>query len=262
MTLNLRKLLAAGAAPVALAGALLFSGSAAALPVGWNCVGTCGSLGANGVVTTSPQGGSYSYVTTSGGQTIAGLGLGSETTGSVARSNAFTVNAGEDLQFYFNYVTSDGAGYADYAWVRLLDSALNPYAILFTARTTPEGDTVPGFGMPDLGDVTLDPGSTPIIAGAPQWSPLGGDSASCYDDGCGYTDWIAMSYEFDISGTFSLEFGVVNWSDSLFQSGLAFDGILVAGNPIDPQPVSAPGTLALFGLTLLGMAGMRRRREV
>lgn len=250
-----------GVAASLFVGTLLFSGAASALPVGWTSVGNAGSLGANGVVTASPDGGVYHYVSTAGGVSGVGLGYGSETTGSVARSNAFTAEAGDDLEFFFNYVTSDGAGYADYAWVRLLDSALNPYAVLFTARTTPEDNTVPGFGLPDIDPgVVLDPVSTEIIAGAPEWSALGGSSGSCYQDGCGYTDWIGMTYAFADSGTFYLEFGVVNWTDTSFQSGLAFDGILVGGVPIDPQPVSSPGTLALFGLALIGMAGLRRRR--
>lgn len=247
-------------------GALLFSGSASALPAGWSSLGNAGTLGANGVVTASPQGGSYQYVSTSGGISGLGLGLGSEgygseTTGSAATTGAFNATAGDDLQFYFNYVTSDGAGYADYAWVRLLDAARNPYATLFTARTTPDGDTVPGYEMPDLDPrVSLDPISTEIIPGAPVWSALGDNSGTCYHVGCGYTDWIGMTYTFEDSGIFFLEFGVVNWDDDNFSSGLAFDGIVVGGVAIDPQPVSAPGTLTLFGIALLGLAGLRRRK--
>jgi len=252
----------------AFSGALLFSSSAAALPIGWSCAGTCGSLGADGVVTTSPASGSYNYVTTSGGVAGVGLGVGSgiasETTGSVATSNLFSVNAGDELDLFFNYVTSDGGIFSDYAWVRLLDAALVPADVLFTARTTnfASADTVPGFNLPPLADgVTLNPASTPIIAGGPSWSPLAGDSGSCFDIGCGYTGWIAMNYIFSAPGSFFLEFGVVNWQDNLFQSGLAFDNITVAGIPIDPQPLSAPGTLAIFGLALFGMVGLRRRRR-
>jgi len=253
----------------AFSGALLFSSSAAALPIGWSCVGTCGSMGADGVVTASPAGGSYNYVATrstgAGGTSIDGLGVGSETTGSVARSNLFAANAGEELDFFFNYVSSDGGSFSDYAWVRLLDEALVPSAVLFTARTnnTAGADTVPGFGLPALAaGVTLDPASTPIIPGGPVWSALGGSSGSCFSTGCGYTGWIGMNYVFAAAGNFFLEFGVVNWTDTMFQSGLAFDNITVAGVPIDPQPVSAPGTLAMFGLALLGMVGLRRRRRV
>lgn len=252
-----------GAAAGLLAGALLFSGTASALPTGWSQLGNAGTLGANGVVTTSPQGGAYHYVSTIGGVSDIGLSLGAETVGSSARSSAFTATAGDDLTFFFNYVTSDGAGYADYSWVRLLDSSLNPYATLFTARTSPDGNTVPGFDMPALDPaVTLDPATVEVTPGAPVWSVLGGDSGECWSNGCGYTGWVEMAYTFAESATYYLEFGVVNWDDESYASGLAFDGILVGGVPIDPVAVSAPGTLALFGVALLGMAGLRRRSQM
>lgn len=254
--------LSRSAAAGVLAGALLFSGSALALPLGWSSVGTAGSMGANGDVTASPEGGSYYYVSTVNGTTGLGLGLGNETEGSSARSHAFTAAAGDDLNFFFNFITSDGGSYSDYAWVRLLDSALNPYATLFTARTSPEGNTIPGFGMPDIDpDVTLDPASVEISAGAPAWSALGSESNLCWEEGCGYTGWVEMSYTFTDSATYYLEFGVVNWDDTEYASGLAFDGILVGGVPLDPQPVSSPGTLVLFGAALMGMATLRRRSK-
>jgi len=250
-----------GLTSVLAASALAFAGSAAAapLPAGWTCTGNCGTLGADGVVTASPQGGDYGYVSTNGGVTDSGIGLGSETDGSRARTGLFSANAGDDLQFYFNYVTSDGAQYTEYAWVRLLNADLTEAALLFTARTTTSGDTVPGFGMPPLAaGVTLTPATTPIVPGGPTWSPLGGNSGSCYDIGCGYTDWIGMNYEILAAGNYYLEFGVVNWLDTAFDSGLAFDGILVGGKPIDPVP--EPASLALLGIGLAGLAAMRRRK--
>lgn len=250
-----------GLTTVLAAAALAFSGSAAAapLPAGWTCTANCGTLGPDGVVTASPQGGDYGYVSTSGGVEDSGIGLGSETNGSRARTGLFSANAGDDLQFYFNYVTSDGAQFTEYAWVRLLNSDLSEAALLFTARTTTSGDTVPGFGMPLLADgVTLTPASTPIIPGGPLWSPLGGSSGACYSTGCGYTGWIGMSYEILAAGNYYLEFGVVNWLDTAFDSGLAFDGILVGGKPIDPIP--EPASLALLGIGLAGLAAMRRRK--
>lgn len=230
------------------------------IPAGWSCTGNCGTLGADGVVTTSPEGGKYGYIVSNTGITGLGLGLGSETDGTRLRTGVFSANAGDDLEFYFNYITSDGGGFADYAWVRLLDSSLSQVALLFTARTTPGGNTVPGFGLPPLNPgVTLDPASTPIIPGAPAWSPLGVYSGACYATGCGYTDWIKMTYTFASAGNYVLEFGVVDWSDQVFDSGLAFDGILVGGRPIDPAPVPEPATLALLGLGLAGLGFMRRK---
>lgn len=236
------------------------SAMAAPLPSGWSCTANCGTLGADGVVTASPEGGTYGYVSTSGGVDDSGIGLGDETNGSRARTPQFSAAAGDNLEFYFNYVTSDGAQYTEYAWVRLLDDALNEVALLFTARTTTSGDTVPGFGMPPLAaGVTLTPATTPIIPGGPTWSPLGGSSGDCYSDGCGYTDWIGMAYEIASAGNYYLEFGVVNWLDTAYDSGLAFDGILVGGQPIEPVP--EPASLALLGIGLAGLGVMRRRRQ-
>lgn len=254
-----------GLMSVLTASALSFSGLAQAaafeggIPPGWSCTGNCGTLGANGVVTASPEGGKYGYIVSNTG--ITGLGLPDigGTDGSRLRSSVFSANAGDDLEFYFNYVTSDGAGFADYAWVRLLNSDLTEAALLFTARTTPGGNTVPGFGLPALNPgVTLTPSSTPIIPGGPVWAPLGGYSGSCYNiNGCGYTGWIKMTYEIASAGNYVLEFGVVDWADQIYDSGLAFDGILVGGKPIDEVP--EPATLALLGLGLAGLGFMRRK---
>lgn len=254
-----------GVLSVLAASIFSFSGPAAAapLPAGWTCTANCGTLGADGVVTASPEGGTYGYVSTNQGVTDSGLSIGTkdETNGSRARTNQFSANAGDDLAFYFNYVTSDGVEYVEYAWVRLLDSALSEVALLFTARTTTGGDTVPGSGMPALAPgVVLVPPSTPIIAGGPAWSPLGGYSGRCYGAGCGYTDWIAMTYEIATAGNYYLEFGVVNWLDQMYDSGLAFDGILVAGQPIDNGTIPEPASLALLVLGLAGLGAMRRRK--
>ncbi|MFT3848787.1 MAG: NF038132 family protein [Propionivibrio sp.] len=233
------------------------------IPAGWTGVGNYGTLGANGVVTTSPEGGNYGWVSTAGGASTLGandLNIGDETNGSLLRSGVFSAAAGDSLNFYFNYVTSDGSSYIEYAWARLLDAALNPVALLFTARTTPTGDTVPGFGLPPI-EATIIPTSTPIIPGGPSWSALGGSSGDCWLTGCGYTGWIESEYTIANAGNYILEFGVVNWADTAFDSGMAFDGITVGGVPIDPNgEVPEPATLALVGLGLAGLGALRRRK--
>src|SRR5438874_798040 len=123
---------------------LTSSASADAIPSGWTCSGSCGSLGADGVVTLSPTGNSS-----------------------------------------YQYITTDGAGFADYAWAELYSSTNNPVALLFTARTEQTGSIVPGTGLPSP-TATLNPTSVPIIPGGPVWSPLGASSGQCFDVGCGY----------------------------------------------------------------------------
>lgn len=231
------------------------------LPSGWDCTGNCGATGADGVVTASPFGGNYGWVSTENGLNDIGLpGLVGQN-GSVLRSSLFTAEANDELNFFFNYITSDGSGFADYGWARLLDSAFNQVAMLFTARTLESGTIVPGNGMP-MPEATLNPGSVEIIGGAPEWSPLGGDSASCFASGCGYTGWIESSFEIVAAGNYYLEFGATNWDDSAYQSGLAFDGITVGGVEVDLPPVSVPETetLLLLGLALTGL--IRRKSKI
>ena len=224
------------------------------------CAGTCGTLGADGVVTTSPEGGTYDYVTTSGGVGGAGQisGVGG-TNGSQSTSSAFTASAGDTLEFYFNYVTSDGAGFADYGWAELVDSAMTHVAWLFTGRTTVVGDTSPGSGLP-ANDSTLTPTGSAIIGGGPAWTPLGGSSGACYSTGCGYTGWIKSEYLILAAGTFHLVFGVTNWVDTIFDTGLAFDGAKIEGVDIDPVPLPAALPLLLAGLGALGGLSLRRRK--
>lgn len=102
--------------------------------------------------------------------------------GSLARWS-FPANAGDRLEFAFNYVTTDGGNFTDYAWARLLDAAMNPVAMLFSARTAVSGDSVPGSGLPDLHpSVVLTPQSAAIISlgtdsdgelMGPEWPPPG-----------------------------------------------------------------------------------------
>jgi hypothetical protein len=238
------------------------------MPAGWNCIGSCGTLGANGVVTLAPTGGTqYGYVSTvnaatgvngpQGGGTLTGVTAGS-TSGSRLTSSVFTATGGDILKFNFNYVTSDGEEFADYGWARLLDASMNQVAILFTARTTTSGNTVPGFGMPTPA-ATLTPASTPIISGAPAWSPLGANSSTCYGAGCGYTGWIEAKYSIASTGSYYLQFGVANYLDNAFATGMAFDGIKINDTPISTVP--EPGSVILMGSGLVAVFAFARRRR-
>lgn len=239
------------------------------IPDTWYCEGLCGALGADGSVALAPTGASkYGYVVT-GTETPTGLGpfsFGGESSGSRLRSATFEAHAGDPLTLHFNYVSTDGSYngevYADYAYARLLRADdLSQVALLFTARNALDGSIVPGQDMP-LPDATLSPGQVHIIADpdpsvGPRWSPLGDDTEWCFDVGCGYTGWVESNFNIAEGGKYVLEFGVLNWSDASFQTGLAFDFNLAGVSPI-PEPETY--ALMLLGLGLMGGA-LRRRRS-
>jgi hypothetical protein len=199
-------------------------------------------------VTLSPTGNpAYEWVSTSGGTSGVGIlptgALGSETNGSTLATPVFSATAGTALNFYFNYVTSDGAQFTDYAWAELYTSSNVPVALLFTARTEPSGSIIPGTGMP-APLATLAPASVPILPGpgtacdttcntppgGPVWPEIG--TWDCYATGCGYTGWVLASYVVPTTGNYYLKVGVVNWLDELWDSGLAVDGVTLGGVPI------------------------------
>ncbi len=265
------------------------------IPANWLCTGNCGTSAtvdtSIGSVVSQPMS-SYGWVSTESGidgvspfanASVPANGAGyGNTNGSLLRSVAFTANQNEVLKFQFNYVSSDGATYADYAWARLLyANSGTQAAVIFTARTNQDitQSVVPGFGLPNP-NTTLTPGTAAIInagyapgVAGPVWSPLGGvSSGSCYDKGCGYTGWVGASYTVAGTGSYVLEFGVTNWDDTAYDSGMAFNAVTIGGGHggddvsiddgtrrISPVPEAQTWAMSLAGLALIGIVARRRR---
>ena len=242
--------------------AFLFAANAARAD---SCVGNCGTAaGSNGVVTLPPDGAnSYQWISTYGGANGAGElpGIGG-TDGSSLTSSIFAATLGQQLNFNFNFITSDGAGYSDYAFAQLRTASGAVVATLFTARTEPWGNISPGVGLP-ANSSTLTPGTSGIHGGAPSWAPLGGSSGVCYDSGCGYTGWINAKYTIASAGNYQIVFGVSNVYDTAFDTGLAFSSVTVGGTPVVTGVSGIPETstwiMMFAGFASLAFVGYRRK---
>ena len=229
------------------------------IPLGWTCRGSCGTSASDGVITTAPAGGAqYGWVSSHDGYANVLLPGVPGYDGSRLSSTLFTAAAGQSLAFQFNYITSDGPK-PDNAWAGLLDQNDHQIAILFTARTTTSGATVPGFDMPAV-SATLTPTSAPIILSNPVWSPLHSGTPNCYSVlTCGYTGWVGSSYTISEAGTYRLEFGVTNVRDGEFDSGLAIDGAIIGASPITAVPEPEAYTMMIAGIGMLYLIVRHRR---
>lgn len=245
----------------------------------WACTGACGSSAPQGDVGASPAGSArYAYVTTWGSASVGvsplalpgnSRGNGTETNGSRLASPSFNAAAGDTLSLHFSYVSTDGKGFDDYAWARLVDAGTgNVAAWLFTARSSNSstGNIVPGDVLDrddfDPREVIVDyknfEFTSKTVDNPVDWAPLGLSNGTCWRDnaaGCGTTGWLNSRITLAQGGSFRVEFGVVNWGDEAFDSGLAFDmaGLQAAA----PVPEPASWALALLGVGVL--IGRRRR---
>jgi hypothetical protein len=288
----MKKMPSANFALAALALSGLFSQAALAAPVAlpgdlasWTCTGICAGSTADGDITLSPLNNArYGYVTTSGSDSLGvsplslvanSRGDGTETNGSRIVSTIFAANTSDALNVYFNYISTDGKGFDDYAWGRVLNANDNSLvAWLFTARSSNSatGNIVPGDVVTKK---EFDPRNTitnydsfnftsKTTANPVDWSPLGFSNGSCWKDnaaGCGFTGWLQSSYSFASSGNFKLEFGVTNWGDGAYDSGLAFDFQNLAAASISSVPEPSSYAMTLLGLGFIGFATRRTRKN-
>ena len=243
----------------------------------WICTGQCGASVSQGDIVLSPFASpAYGFVTTSGSEAlgVSPLSLGAnsrgeETNGSRLVSAPFHAEAGDRLEVQFNYASTDGKGFDDYAWARIVSAAGGEtVAWLFTARSSNSstGNIVPGDV---LRREDFDPRAVIVnyadysftsktVDDPIDWAPLGASNGTCWRDnaqGCGFTGWLMSRHDFAAAGEFRLELGVVNWGDGAYDSGLAFDvrGLTAAV----PEP-GMPATL-LAGLALVAGLSLRRR---
>lgn len=248
--------------------------------LGWAHTGSAGLVGPTTTVPLSPAGNTpIGYISTSGGVAdVSPLllktdGKGSEKAenGSTVRSAAFSADRGDSLSLWFNFVSTDGRGYDDYAWARLLDADNNNALAswVFTARSTNSGSNniVPGDVLPsnefDARSVITNYRDYEFTAKTIDWAPLGVSNNICWESdakGCGFTGWLQSSVTFEKAGRYRLEVGVVNWGDTLFDSGLAFDYAGLVDSRIAPVPEPRTYMMMLAGLMMLGLGARNRLR--
>jgi len=67
-----------------------------------------------------------------------------------------------------------------------------------------------------------------------------------------------MNYTLPTPGNYQLQFGVTNWADTAFASGLAIAGATINDREIVQVPASM--AISLFGVGLLALGAVVRRR--
>lgn len=250
----------------------------------WSTTGSAGSMAADGDITLSPFANAhYGYVTTTNSTAYnvsplaldsGGKGSGMEANGSKITSSSFSALAGQTLNMSFNFVSTDGKGYDDYAWARLVNASDNSLAAwLFTAQSTNSNTKgiVPGkvldkseFDPDEVITNYKDFAFNSKTSDDPvSWSALGGWSGACWKEnaeGCGFTGWLNSSITLAATGSYRVEIGVVNWGDEAYDSGLAFDfGGLTNTKSVTAVPEPETHVMLLAGLGLMCTIARRRR---
>ena len=196
------------------------------LPQGWTLAGRGGTN--SSVTNLAPtDGGKFGYIDTQGSVSTAKYG---GTAGSTLLSAPIALDDGSVLSMDLNFLTNDGGGFHDFAFVQLLDSAtLNVVATLYSANTTSNiAQAVPAQGAPAP---LISPNATLVPGGAffdgISTGPLNGLSygPNKFAGGPGgSTGWVNTSYKV-MAGTYRLFFVVSCFQDTNVKSGLAIDNI-------------------------------------
>jgi hypothetical protein len=217
---------------------------------------------------------------------------GTPTSASRVVSSSFSAGAGDSLTMHFNYVSTDGIGFNDFAWARLVKAGTTQTsAWLFTAQSGNNfdndgtGDYVPGKLLNSLsgastlsaeeGKVTATLTGAAMQGGMPggsstNWGPLGapednGSYGDCWNGAdraitsCGSTGWITSEFSFakllrdQPAATYFIELGVSNLLDTAWQSALAFDVDRLNGAGLPLYGVAAIPEPDTYALMLAGI---------
>jgi len=146
---------------------------------------------------------------------------GGSLTNGSALYRSFTANAGDSISFAWDYVARDYVPYNDPA-----------YAILI-------GPNV----------------SVTVLASIHGLGQAVGTS--------GHSGWQTFSETFTVGGTYTLAFVTTNDKDQILDSALFIDASAGSCDPQCPPPVDIPepGSMALLGLGLLGLAAAKKRKS-
>lgn len=141
---------------------------------------------------------------------LDGNSPGQQTNGSTWTSGPFNATAGDQIDVWFNYASTDGKGFDDYAWGLLAGCrqrrpgglALHGTQLQFQHRQHRAGrrgdeegidprDRIVNYDSYKFTSKTVD---DPI-----DWQPLGGSNGTCWRDnaaGCGFTGWLQSCHAF------------------------------------------------------------------
>ncbi|CAD5374000.1 putative PEP-CTERM exosortase interaction domain-containing protein [Rubrivivax sp. A210] len=287
---NPKNLSLALAALTALAAPLAAQAIAVVPPTdlaGWTTVGVSGATPANGSITElagAYANGSLGYVSTAGSTAIGAALTPSlqfnEQNGSRIRSAAFSANAGDTFAAAFNYITTDGSGFPDYAWARIVRADISAATITNTVGwlvTVRSGNSDSGTMIP--GGVTDEYRPRDTITNfdtfnfnartannPPLFSGLGDATGQCFNlvSDCGFTGWLRTTHTFAAAGSYRLEVGVMNAVDNQFDSAMVFDFAGLTGTPplaASPIPEPATQSMMLLGALASIAVALRRRRH-